>query len=126
MNTIQGRGVKRLALRRMAIAAAMVVILALNMGVALANNNDYPLMTADQVSGTKHGDRLMLKGHVTPLSADHFTFTDDTGSIAILMTDAQWQAAKATSEDTVELYGKTYLQSGEGLMFRVRRANKVE
>lgn len=124
MNMTLKRGAERLALRRMVLVAAMIVIMALSAGVALADNS-FPPTTADQISGMKHGQGVMLKGHVAPLSENRYTFTDDTGSITVLMTEIQWQAANATSDDLVELYGKTS-REGEDMMFKVRRANKAK
>ena len=113
-----------LALRRMAIVAVMAAILVLSAGIALADNSFKPT-TANQISGMKHGERVLLTGHVSPLNENHYNFSDDSGTITILMTEAQWQAAHATSEDMVVLHGTT-TREGEDMMFRVRRANKAE
>ena len=113
-----------LALRRMAIVAVMAAILVLSAGIALADNSFKPT-TANQISGMKHGERVLLTGHVSPLNENHSNFSDDSGTITILMTEAQWQAAHPTSEDMVVLHGTT-TREGEDMMFRVRRANKAE
>ena len=117
-------GANGLALRRMAIVAVTAAILVLSAGIVLADNSFNP-STADQISGMKHGERVLLTGHVSPLSENHYNFSDDSGTITILMTDAQWQAAHATAEDMVVLHGTT-TREGEDMMFRVRRANKAE
>ena len=124
MNITLRCGANGLALRRMAIVAVMAAILVLSAGIALADNSFNP-STADQVSGMKHGEKVLLTGHVTPLSENHYYFSDDSGTITILMTEAQWQAAHATAEDTVVLHGTT-TREGEDMRFRVRRANKAE
>ena len=121
---IQRSGANGLALRHAIVVVAMAVMLILSAGVSLANNEFTPT-TADKISGMKNGDRGMLKGYVNPLSENLYTFRDDTGSINVLMTEVQWNAAKATSEDLVELYGKTFKENGE-MVFKVRRANKAE
>lgn len=117
-------GANGLALRRMAIVAVTAAILVLSAGIALADNSFKPT-TANQISGMKHGERVLLTGHVSPLNENHYNFSDDSGTITILMTEAQWQAAHATSEDMVVLHGTT-TREGEDMMFRVRRANKAE
>ena len=124
MKTTLRRGVMRLALRRAVIAAAMILVLALSAGIALADNN-FENTTADKISGMKHGTGVILTGHVSPLDGTRYSFTDNTGTITILMTEAQWNAAHATSEDLVVLHGKTS-REGEDMMFKVRRANKAE
>ncbi len=124
MNMTLGRGTMRLALRHTVIAAAMVLILALSAGIALANNS-FPLTSADKISGMKHGEKALLKGHVTPLDGSQFSFTDDSGTIPVFMTDIQWQAAHATPEDLVELYGKSS-REGEAMVFKVRRVAKSQ
>ena len=121
---IQRSGANGLALRHAIVVVAMAVMLVLSAGVSLANN-DFPLYTSDQISGMKHGERVLLRGYITPLTENRYTFRDDAGTITVLMTEAQWNAAKATSEDLVDLYGKTTKES-DGMMFRVRRANKAE
>ena len=123
MNITSGRETKKFSLRHLAIVMAMAMILALSAGAALAKNNDYPLTSCDKISGMKHGDRAMLKGYVNH-EGDRYTFKDDTGSIVVLMTEEQWQAAHATAEDMVEVYGKSS-REGENMMFKVRRVNKV-
>lgn len=124
MDMTPKRSVERLALRRMVLVAAMIMIMAFSAGVALANNS-FPLTTADKISGMKHGEGVMLKGYVKPLGENRYTLTDDSGSVTVLMTEIQWQAAKATSEDLVELYGRAS-REGEDMVFKVRRANKAK
>ena len=123
MNTQRSRA-GGLALRHAIVVVAMAVMLVLSAGVSLANN-DFVLTTSDKISGMKNGDRAMLKGYVSPLSENLYTFRDDAGSLNVHMTEIQWNAAKATSEDLVELYGKTFKDNGE-MIFKVRRANKAE
>lgn len=124
MNITSGREVKRNTLRHLVIVMAMATVLALSAGAALAKGNDFPLITSDKVSGMKQNDRGMLKGYVTSQGENRYSFKDDAGTITVLMSDVQWEAAHATSTDMVELYGKTS-REGENMMFRVRRANKV-
>ena len=121
---IQRSRANGLVLRHAIMVVAMAVMLVISAGVSLANN-DFPLTASDQISGMKHAERALLRGYVSPLSENRYTFRDDSGSITVLMTEAQWSAAKATSGDLVDLYGKTTKES-EGMMFRVRRVNKAE
>ncbi len=123
MNITSGRGMKGFTLRHLVIVMAMAMVLALSAGAAMAKNNDYPLTAADKISGMKNGDRALLKGYVSPQGENRYNFKDDTGTIPVLMTEIQWQAAHANFEDQVELYGKVSSES-EGMIFKVRRANK--
>lgn len=124
MNITLKRGATGLALRCTAIVMAMAIALSLSAGVSLAGN-DFPLTSADKISGMKHGERAQLKGHVTPVDATHYTFSDDSGTIPVLMTEIQWQAAHATPEDVVVLHGKATRVEND-IVFVVRRANKAE
>ena len=123
MNITSGRGMKGFTLRHLVIVMAVAMLLALSAGAAMAKNNDYPLTSADKISGMKNGDRALLRGYVSPQSQNRYNFKDDTGTIPVLMTEIQWQAAHANFEDQVELYGKVSSES-EGMVFKVRRANK--
>ncbi len=124
MNTTSRRGAIGLALRRTVTVVAMILVLTLSAGIALADNN-FENTTADKISGMKHGTRVILTGYVTPQAEDRYSFSDSTGTITILMTEAQWNAAHATPEDLVVLHGKAS-REGEDMLFKVRRANKAE
>ena len=124
MNITSRRGGMRLALRRTVLAVTMVLVLAFSAGIVLADNN-FENTTADKISGMKHGTGVILTGHVTPQGGNRYSFSDDTGTITILMTEVQWNAAHATAEDLVVLHGKTS-REGEDMLFKVRRANKAE
>ena len=124
MNTTSRRGAIGLALRRTVTVVAMILVLTLSAGIALADNN-FENTTADKISGMKHGTGLILTGHVSPLSENRYSFTDDTGTITILMTEIQWKAANAAPEDLVVLHGRAS-REGEDMLFKVRRANKAE
>ncbi len=130
------------ALPALALVLAVMTIMLLGAGVALAKdsqgggfngpgqNGGYTgpgpeFVTAEQAKALHDDAHVALKGHIVKrLGGDNYLFEDSTGTVNLEISDRRWGSQKIGPEDLVEIYGKVDKDWFE-MEIEVKQLNKL-
>lgn len=119
MITPQIRKTEKKILRGILTALTMIVALSLGAGLALAED-------AGKVHSLSADKEVTLKGYVAKeISGDKYMFEDNTGSVTVVISKAEWKAVHPSPKEMVEIKGKVE-KIGSETMVKVQHFAKAK